>query len=158
MAYNLVLEKKIPDPLFILPTTTTTIGSLPLPDFIAKVDPVLGIVMNGLNFGESFFTYIFRIVATDQSSLPISDNSYMLEVTTQMDCMSGLMFEMPVGFSTAVTYNIGSGVKHVNLDALDSISIAVGINKLCGPVVIKVQLTDETGLQLQPLPSFITFD
>ena len=128
----------IPDPLFNLPTTTTAVSSLPLPDFIAKVDPVLGIVMNGLNFGESWNTYVFRVVATDQSSQPISDNSYLLEVTTQMDCMSGLMFEMPLEFSTAVTYNIGSGVKHVNLDALDSISIAVGINEICGPVVIKV--------------------
>lgn len=93
-------------------------------------------MIDGLNFSESWKTYIFRVIATDQSSVPISDNSFMLEVTTQMDCMSGLVFEMPLGFSTAVTYNIGSGVKLVNLDAHDSVSIAAGINKLCGPVVI----------------------
>ena len=140
--YQLVLEETIPDPLFNL-VPTTTVGSLP--DFIAKVDPVLGIVMDGLNFSESWNTYVFRVIATDQSSLLVSDDSYMLEVTTQMDCQSGLRFEMPPGFSTAETYNIGSGIKLVNLNALDSVSIATGIEKLCGPVVIKVNLTDETG-------------
>ena len=145
LTYELVLEEAIPDPLFnLMPATTVS----SLPDFIAKVDPVLGIVIDGLNFSESWKTYVFRVIATDQSYLLISDNSYKLKVTTQMDCMSGLMFEMPPGFSTAVTYNIGSGVKLVNLEALDSVSIAAGINMLCGPVVIIVQLTDETGMQL----------
>lgn len=63
----------------------------------------------GSNNAESWSTWKIRVTATDLTT-GVTESSYLLEVTTSMDCATGLNYNLPSDFHREIVYTIGSGL------------------------------------------------
>jgi hypothetical protein len=112
LQYELKLTQKLPDPVFGK-TEPFNNPNVNFPSFI-KLDPLIGIQIEGKNFNESWNKYTFELKAFDKLG-GVSNSNFSMNVTTTTDCITDVDLAFPVPFENKISYEIGQPAKKLKL-------------------------------------------
>jgi hypothetical protein len=84
-----------------------------VPSFI-KLDPVLGIQIEGKNFTESWNKYTLELKVYDKVG-EVSNSNFLIVVTTSTDCITDIDLNFSVPFKNSIFYEIGKPVTKFKL-------------------------------------------
>jgi len=64
--------------------------------------------IQGSDYREAWNTYLIRVTAIDKNDPQLQDNSFLLEVETDIDCKTGVELKVPDSFKKEISHEIVS--------------------------------------------------